>query len=253
MKIETYYYKKARYYDIINAYKFRETNEELEFFKRMFRKFNKKVKTILDVGCGKGRFSKPLSEMGFMVTGIDISKDMLDIARTKIDKRNKNVTFELADARTYKSKEKFDCALCGDSSLTHLLNKRELMKALSNINENLKEDGIFIFDVWNYVDYKDWKPVEKWTQREGSTELSVVRKQRIDSKGLYRWADNIKVNEGKGSFGLKMDSRIRFWKEKEWIKMFKDAGFKLVEAHSDLKHVKHYKGVPERLYFVAIK
>ena len=32
------------------------------------------VKTVLDVGCGTGRHSKYLSEMGFQVYGIDLSE-----------------------------------------------------------------------------------------------------------------------------------------------------------------------------------
>ena len=39
----------------------------------------------------------------------------------------------------------------------------------------------------------------------------------------------------------------------EWVKMFKDAGFKAVETYTNLKHIKHHKGVPERFYFVAVK
>lgn len=38
---------------------------------------------ILDVGCGTGNFSVKLSEKGAVVTGIDVSDDMLSIARTK--------------------------------------------------------------------------------------------------------------------------------------------------------------------------
>ncbi len=41
------------------------------------------VKTILDVGCGQGRFAIPLAERGFSVTCLDISSAILDIARNK--------------------------------------------------------------------------------------------------------------------------------------------------------------------------
>ncbi len=39
---------------------------------------------ILDVGCGTGNFSIKLAEKGAIVTGIDVSEEMLSIARTKI-------------------------------------------------------------------------------------------------------------------------------------------------------------------------
>jgi ubiquinone/menaquinone biosynthesis C-methylase UbiE len=40
-------------------------------------------KTVLDVGIGTGRFAKPLSDRGFEVTGVDVSRNMLLKARGK--------------------------------------------------------------------------------------------------------------------------------------------------------------------------
>ena len=39
---------------------------------------------VLDVGCGTGIYSKRLVERGCLVTGVDISDEMLDIARKKV-------------------------------------------------------------------------------------------------------------------------------------------------------------------------
>ena len=39
--------------------------------------------SVLDVGTGTGRFSKPMSELGFRVTGVDVSRRMLLKAREK--------------------------------------------------------------------------------------------------------------------------------------------------------------------------
>jgi len=253
MRIKTYYAKKAKYYDAVNAYKFRETNEELKFFKRIFKKFNKKIKRILDVCCGTGRFSIPLGEMGYKVVGIDISKEMLNVAKKKVKKNNKNVALKLVDMRTYKSKNKFDCVVCGDSSLAHLLTKKEVVKALRNFHRHLNRNGIFFYDVWNYIDYRNWKPTDIWTETKGDIKISIIRKNKIDSKGLYRWADDIHVKEGNESFKLKINSKIKLWKFGEWIKMFKDAGFGTIESYTNLKHVKSHKGIPERYYFVAVK
>jgi ubiquinone/menaquinone biosynthesis C-methylase UbiE len=50
------------------------------------------VKTILDIGCGQGRFAIPLAKRGFFVTCLDISPVILDIARSRA-KGIKNITF----------------------------------------------------------------------------------------------------------------------------------------------------------------
>jgi len=48
---------------------------------------------ILDVGCGTGNFSIKLAEMGFDVVGIDISNEMLKIARKKAQQQNLEIDF----------------------------------------------------------------------------------------------------------------------------------------------------------------
>ncbi|OGO78609.1 MAG: ubiquinone biosynthesis methyltransferase UbiE [Clostridiales bacterium GWB2_37_7] len=48
---------------------------------------------VLDVGCGTGNFSIKLAQQGCKVIGIDISDEMLDIARTKAEKQKLDIEF----------------------------------------------------------------------------------------------------------------------------------------------------------------
>ena len=70
----------------------------------------------LDVACGTGRYAEVLAEAGYLVTGVDTSPDMLDIARHKVPQ----ASFQLADARKLpvqdRSVDLLTCAL----ALTHL-------------------------------------------------------------------------------------------------------------------------------------
>lgn len=50
-------------------------------------------KKILDIGCGTGNYSIRLAELGYEVVGIDISDEMLDIARNKAKEKNLNIKF----------------------------------------------------------------------------------------------------------------------------------------------------------------
>jgi len=47
---------------------------------------NSDVKTVLDVGCGSGRYSLDLAKNGMAVTGVDLAQEMLNIARTNTQK-----------------------------------------------------------------------------------------------------------------------------------------------------------------------
>ena len=52
---------------------------------------------LLDVGCGTGNFSIKLAEQGASVVGVDISREMLSIARKKAEQKRLNIEFKEMD------------------------------------------------------------------------------------------------------------------------------------------------------------
>ena len=52
---------------------------------------------VLDAGCGTGNFSIKLAQAGCRVTGIDISEEMLKIAKQKAQKMNLDIDFRVMD------------------------------------------------------------------------------------------------------------------------------------------------------------
>jgi ubiquinone/menaquinone biosynthesis C-methylase UbiE len=66
---------------------------------------------VLDVGCGTGNFSIKLAQQGCKVTGIDISDEMLDIARGKAKELNLDIEFYNMDVYKLQLEEgSFDAA-----------------------------------------------------------------------------------------------------------------------------------------------
>jgi ubiquinone/menaquinone biosynthesis C-methylase UbiE len=53
---------------------------------------------VLDVGCGTGFLALQLAELGHTVTGVDLSEEMLDVARQKAAARGVAALFRLKDA-----------------------------------------------------------------------------------------------------------------------------------------------------------
>ncbi len=65
---------------------------------------------VLDAGCGSGAFSGSLADMGFSVTGLDVSDEMIVLARATV----KNAGFFVGDIlRTPFPENSFDIVFCG--------------------------------------------------------------------------------------------------------------------------------------------
>ena len=66
---------------------------------------------ILDIGCGGGLLSEPMSRLGANVTGIDASKKNINIARTHLIKSKLKINYICCSPEKLKSKKKFDVIL----------------------------------------------------------------------------------------------------------------------------------------------
>jgi 2-polyprenyl-6-hydroxyphenyl methylase/3-demethylubiquinone-9 3-methyltransferase len=97
------------------------------------------IKTILDLGCGNGAFTALLASKGFEVTGCDMSKTGIIIAREQYP----NISWceqNLQNPLPNEYQEKFD-AVISVEVIEHLLLPRQLIK---NANFALKPNGLFI-------------------------------------------------------------------------------------------------------------
>jgi methionine biosynthesis protein metW len=77
------------------------------------------VKTILDIGGATGAFSLPLARMGFQVTHLDISSEMLKLAKEKA-KDMTSITFIQGNAAdlSYFEDNQFDLVICFDGAIS---------------------------------------------------------------------------------------------------------------------------------------
>ena len=99
---------------------------------------------ILDVGCGGGFLSNELAKNGYQVTGVDLSKESLHVA--KLYDVTQSVKYSVADA--YKlpyPDNSFDVVTAMDF-LEHVDKPDEVIKEFSRV---LKPGGIFFFHTFN--------------------------------------------------------------------------------------------------------
>lgn len=109
---------------------------------KFLRRYIKKKGKVLDLGTGTGNISKRFSQDGFFVTGIDISLEMIEIARKKDDKTE----YIQSDLLKFEAKEQFEYIVCNFDTVNYLKNKNDLKTFLKKSYSNLKKGGFLIFD-----------------------------------------------------------------------------------------------------------
>lgn len=104
---------------------------------------------VLDMGCGRGRHSLLLAGKGYRVTGVDLSPRAIKTARLKAAENNvANVRFVTGDMRTWQD-EPFALVCNLFTSFGYLENDDDNLRAINNMNRNLKEGGFLVMDFLN--------------------------------------------------------------------------------------------------------
>lgn len=105
----------------------------------LLRHLPPKCEHALEIGCGKGEFSRRLAERSQQVLALDLSPEMIRIARER-SAQFPNVEFELADVRDRDLPvERFDC-VAGIATLHHLPFREILLK----MKAALKPGGVLL-------------------------------------------------------------------------------------------------------------
>jgi ubiquinone/menaquinone biosynthesis C-methylase UbiE len=101
----------------------------------------KPPKKLLDLGCGTGWTSCFFAKSGFVVTGQDISSDMVECANKNREKEHlENLEFTVCDYEQMQYDSEFDCAVFYDS----LHHSENMEMALKMVWKALKPGGICI-------------------------------------------------------------------------------------------------------------
>lgn len=108
------------------------------------------TKSVLDVGCGSGRHSLVLAELGVEVVGVDYVQRFVDEAQTEASARSlSNVSFITADCRNVDLKERFDAAICLYDVVGSYTNEEHNLSLLRNLGKHLKTNGHVLLSVMN--------------------------------------------------------------------------------------------------------
>jgi len=132
----------ARFYDVI--YHHLRDGVDNDFFLSKIKQTQGK---ILEIGVGTGRFFMDALNFGADIHGIDISENMIEILKGKLDPAY-YPRLSLQNIIDFHFDFKFDLIIAPFRVMMHLTEKSDQLKAINNVYRHLKPNGIFIFDVF---------------------------------------------------------------------------------------------------------
>lgn len=179
----------ADLYDYPEIYDERFTDAANNFYKAHYKKIfdGKNISTVLDCSFGTGCLTFCLSELGYRVTGSDLSEKMLQRARDKAAQKGFNVDLIRCDFRELSSrfKQTFDCVMSTGNALAHVT-ADEIRKTLREMDRLVKPGGYIYFDSRNWDKELKNKKRFQWGQpftRQDGTRINYVQNWEYHSDG----------------------------------------------------------------------
>ena len=172
---------------------------------------------ILDIGCGGGLLSEPMSRLGAEVYGIDASKKNIEVAKLHARKNGLNIKYFCSSPEKFKKNLKFDVIL-NMEIIEHVEDEVLFLKSCSKL---LKKDGImfvatlnktlksYLFAIIGAEYILKWLPIgthewEKFIKPEKLIDLSErFGLSLIDLKG-------VKFNLIKNNWNLSSDKSVNY-------------------------------------------
>lgn len=115
----------------------------------IIRKYIKRGGRVLDIPCGYGRLSNILAGLGYRVTGVDINKYFINIAKKEAEKKKLKPNYFVKDINSFKTKIKYDAVLNIYTSLGYYGSDAENEKTIELLCSWVKSGGKLIIELIN--------------------------------------------------------------------------------------------------------
>ena len=219
------------------------TKTEIEFLVKELQ-LDKSMK-ILDLACGHGRHANRLAKLGYNITGVDISRGFLEIAKKEAKEKGISIAYIQKDMRKISFREEFNRVLLLFTSFGYFEDE-ENFKVLKNIANALKSGGLFCFDTFNRDGFlKNFLP---YIVIEKGNDLMIERNSFNSATGRI-YNKRIVIRNGK-----RKDKPffVRIYNPTEIRDLLNKAGLSIYKMYSDWD-TKSFTSDSRRMIIIAKK
>ncbi len=140
----------AEFYDLVNGSAYIPYADYLE---QAFSHSQIEVREVLDLGCGTGGICSLLADKGYDMVALDISYEMLNLARER--NMGKNTLLLCQDMRDFELYGTVQAVYSSFDCLNYLDDNKDLKQVFVLVRNYLESGGVFAFDVNTEYRYKN--------------------------------------------------------------------------------------------------
>jgi SAM-dependent methyltransferase len=182
---------------------------------------------VLDLCCGIGRHSLELVRRGFRVTGVDRTKEYLDLAAAAAGRESLSLELIQEDMRTFRREESYDAVLNLFTSFGYFEDPRDDQRVVGNIYASLRPGGVLVMQLMSKeVLARIFRPRD-WYEQDG---LLVLEERKVRQN--WSWIESrwILISEGRR---IDLDLSHRLYSASELTLLLQGYGFGEVAVHGD--------------------
>lgn len=224
MKKNIQYTEIAEIYDYI--LKHVDYQQWYEFISGIMINYVDNPRTVLELGCGTGKFGAKFSADNFKIIGLDMSLQMLRIAKTRA---YRNFRIVCADIRNFAFKDTFDFIFSVHDTMNYMLTEEDVARVFRCTGEAMHSESIFLFDITTennikkFFDNKTSFYETRGIKAEWSNRYNKKKKHVISSF-------NISSHDGSVS---KEEHIQRIYSIREMTEILGTEGFEILDIFSD--------------------
>ncbi|HOQ07712.1 MAG TPA: methyltransferase domain-containing protein [Clostridiales bacterium] len=217
----------------------------------IFRRHGLEPELAADLGCGTGSFCLEMAKRGFDMIGIDVSAEMLSIAKQKAVDANVDVLFLNQDMTSFELYGTVDAITCLVDSINYVTYKNDLKRMFRLVNNYLNPGGLFVFDINS--PYKFENILSSNVFCETSDDVSYIWQNAYDRRSrLCRFDLTFFVKEGKLYRRFDETHYERNYDTGELERMLLDTGMTVLGIYDAFRFRKPGPKA-ERIFFVCRK
>lgn len=197
-----------------------------QFIRTIMHTYVESPETVLELGCGTGKFGAKFSADNYRIFGVDLSLNMLRVAKTRAFRSFRIIC---ADIRNFYFKRKFDFIFSVHDTMNYQLTNEDVRNVLRCVKQAMHEGSVFMFDITteHNIDRFFNNKTSYYKTRGMNIEWSNAYdrdKKHIISSFTIRHSDGRIFSE---------EHTQRIYSEEEMRLILDEEGFEIIEVCSD--------------------